>query len=157
MLFRSVVAQGDTTLMMDGLGNKLVAKYISDDFNLFRSISNTNPEYLVLTLANGTTIKIPKQYAINFNTDSLFLDAAVDTSVNYIIYGIDNAAEYNLIPQGDLTASLAPNDSIIGEGNINISTGEGFDGNGKVLLMVYAGHDSSKIMMKTINVAWKED
>lgn len=157
VFYWGVVAQGDTTLMMDGLGNKLVAKYISDDFKLFRSINNTSPEYLVLILADGTTIMVPKQYAINFNTDSLFLDAAVDTSVNYIIYGIDNAAKYNLITQGDLTASLAPNYSIIGEGKINISTGEGFDGNGKVVLMVYAGHDSSKIMMKTINVAWKED
>ena len=73
--------------------------------------------------------------------------------MEYHVYGADSGMDYNLITQGDLTATRAADPDVLGSGKITIKTGSTFSGNGKVVLLVTAGNGSTTTMVKSITVA----
>ena len=149
----NMVAAGDTTAILDINGNKVAVTCTAGEFAVFKGIDNSNPEFLVLTLANGSKLEIPKVYTISLSAESISLKAGASKTLTYRVYGADKTAEYTLISQGLVSASLTKDSKEVGVGTIKITAQAKFEGNGKVLLLVSAGNGSTKTMTKTINVA----
>ena len=156
----NAIAAGDTTKILDQNGNKVMASSSTGEFAVFKGINNNNPEYLQLTLANGTVIKIPKIYTISFvdvTGDRIKMAAGASKDVKYKVYGADASARYDLATQGSLTVTLTPRTGAVGEGTMTVRTGADFTGKGKVLLVVSAANSSNKTMTKILNVALEEE
>ena len=152
----SVVAAGDTTLVLDINGDKVPVTSSGGELALFKKVDNSARDFITITMANGSTVTIPKIYTIAFGTESLSMKPSTTKTVSYRIYGYDIYFRSSLITQGDLTATASADNENPGSGKITIKTGAGFTGNGKVVMVVYAGNGSTKTMVKSINVA-KED
>ena len=152
----NVVAAGDTTAILDIHGKKVAVTSHGGELSLFKKVDNSQRDYLIIVLANGSTITVPKIYTIAFSPESLSMKASASRSVAYRVYGADMYVRYSLVTQGDLTATITPDTEDIETGTIVIKTGAGFTGNGKVLMIATAGNASSKTMVKSINIA-KED
>ena len=154
MYYWCMVAAGDTTAIKDTKGNKVPVTCTAGEFAVFKGADNSNPDFLVLTLVNGTKIEIPKIYTVTVNPESISLKAGGSAkTVSYRVYGADKTAEYTLLTQGQLTASITKDSKEAGVGTIRILPGKTFAGDGKVLFMVSAGNGSTKTMTKVINVA----
>ncbi|MBR4772195.1 MAG: hypothetical protein IK009_05640 [Bacteroidales bacterium] len=152
----NVVAAGDTTLVRDISGNKVACTSNGGELSVFKKIDNSHKDYIVVVLADGSTITIPKIYTIAFSPEALSMKVSTSKVVTYHVYGADSTSEYTLVTQGDLAATLTKDPGNIELGTIKVQTGATFAGNGKVLLLVSAGNGSTKTMTKTIAVA-KED
>ena len=152
MYYWNVVAAGDTTLLLDIHGNKVAVSGSQGEFSILRGLDNSNLEYIILTLANGNSIKIPKAYTISFSEESVTLAPGASAFVNYTVYGADKTSEYTLVTQGDIKAILRPDNGGAGTGKVEIRAGDSFAGNGKVMMIVTAGNGSAKVMTKSITV-----
>lgn len=153
VFYWNMVAAGDTTLVLDIHGNKVPATSHEGELKIFKSVNNNYRDYLLITLANGSTIQIPKIYSIAFSAEAVSMAVSSQKVVEYHVYGADASMNYNLITQGDLTATRAADTETLGSGKITIKTGSTFSGNGKVILLVTAGNGSTKTMVKSITVA----
>ena len=152
----NVVAGGDTTFVKDLYGNKVAVTSHGGELAVFKRVNNAYPDFLIIELFSGATINIPKIYTIAFSPASLSMKVSTTKTVSYRVYGADSRTQYNLVTQGDLTATLTQTTGDPGGGTITVTTGAAFAGNGKVLLLVSTGNGSPKTMTKSINVA-KED
>ena len=148
----NMIAAGDTTLVKDVNGLKVPATSHEGELSVFKSVNNTNRDYVVIGLADGSTITIPKVYTIAFSEESVTMNVSSTKEVTYKVYGADAASQYTLITQGDLTATRTPKSGELGAGKITIHTGSTFNGNGKVLMLVSAGNGSTKTITKSITV-----
>ena len=146
------VAAGDTTVILDQNGEKVVALSKTGEFSVFKGMDNSNPDYLQLTLANGTNIRIPKIYTISFSEENLFLEPMQQQTVTYRVYGADAATEYTLVTQGGVLASISQSSGDVGAGTITVRAGVAYNGFGKVMLLVSTGDGSTRTMTRTINV-----
>lgn len=154
----NVVAAGDTTLLLDTDGHKVPVMSNAGEFSVFRRMDNSNADYLLLYLADGSQLKIPKIYTIAFTSDALTgntltMAPSSNKTVNYRVYGADANSQYTILTQGGVSAFRTPSSTDVGAGTITVITGSGFSGNGKVLLLVSAGDGSPKTMTKSITVA----
>jgi len=149
----NVVSAGDTTLVLDQNGLKVPVTSHEGELSVFKKVDNSYDDHLVIVLANGGTLTIPKIYTIAFSTTSLTMAVNTQKPVTYRVYGADANSQYTLITQGDITATLTQDSKDVEAGTITIKTGATFTGNGKVLLLVAAGNGSTKTMTKSITVA----
>ena len=158
MSYWNVVAAGDTTLLLGTDGNKVPASSAAGVPSIFKAVDNTNPEYIVLTLSDGSVIQLPKAYSISFNTSSLKMKASETKPVSFRIYGADSNMKYKALTQGKLTVSVAISTSEPGVGSVTVKTDPDFSvsDNGKVILVVTAGNGSVKTMVKGFSVTWGE-
>jgi hypothetical protein len=146
------VAAGDTTLILDQNGKKVVAMSRTGEFSVFKGMDNSNSDYLELTLANGNKIRIPKIYTISLSKDVLHLAPMESETVTYRVYGADENTEYTLLTQGGVIATITQSSSDVGAGSITVKAGVFYNYFGKVVLLVTTGDGSAKTMTKTINV-----
>lgn len=153
IFYWNMVAAGDTTLVLDSFGNKVPVTSHEGELSLFKSVNNDYRDYLLVTLANGTTITIPKIYSIAFSEETVNVPAGTQKVVTYRVYGADANMVFTLITQGDLTATRTADAKEPGVGTITIKTGAAFSGNGKVVMLVTAGSGTTKTMVKSITVA----
>ena len=153
----NVVAAGDTTLLLGTDGNKVPATSASAAPSIFKAVDNSNPEYIALTLSDGSVIKIPKAYSIRFNASVLKMKGDETGSMAFTIYGADSGMSYNVLTQGKLTATVTVSTSTPGTGNVTVKTDPDFSvsDNGKVFLVVSAGN-GTKTMVKSFSVTWGE-
>ena len=149
----NIVSAGDTTFVLDQNGKKVPVTSHEGELSIFKRVDNSYDDHLVIVLANGGTLTIPKIYTIAFSTTSLTMAVSTQKPVTYRVYGADANSQYTLITQGDITATLTQDSKDVEAGVITVKTGATFTGNGKVLLLVAAGKGSTKTMTKSITVA----
>lgn len=149
----NIVSAGDTTFVLDQNGKKVPVTSHEGELSIFKRVDNSYDDHLVIVLANGGTLTIPKIYTIAFSTTSLTMAVSTQKPVTYRVYGADANSQYTLITQGDVTATLTQDSKDVEAGVITVKTGATFTGNGKVLLLVAAGKGSTKTMTKSITVA----
>jgi hypothetical protein len=153
----NVVAAGDTTLLLGIDGKKVPAASTSGAPSIFKAVDNSNPEYMALTLADGSVVKIPKAYSISFNTMSLKMKQDDTKSVSFRVYGADSNMKYNVLTQGNLAANVSTTSNAEpGVGVITVKTNSDFSvaESGKVTLVVSSGNGSIKTMVKSFSVTW---
>lgn len=154
----NVVVAGDTTVLLGTDGKKVPASSAAGAPSIFKAVDNTNPEYIVLTLADDTEIQIPKAYTISFGTPTLKIKAGEEKQVSFRVNGADNNMTYDTIVEGNLTASVSINTSDPGAGFVKVKANSEFSSSdtGKVFLIVTAGNGSVKTMVKSFSVTWGE-
>ena len=153
-----MVVAGDTTVLLGTDGKKVPASSAAGAPSIFKAVDNTNPEYIVLTLADDTEIQIPKAYTISFGTPTLRIKAGEEKQVSFRVNGADNNMTYDTIVEGNLTASVSINTSDPGAGFVKVKANSEFSSSdtGKVFLIVTAGNGSVKTMVKSFSVTWGE-
>ena len=158
MYYWNVVAAGDTTLLLGTDGKKVPASSAAGVPSIFKAVDNSNPEYIALTLSDGSVIRLPKAYSISFNPSALKMKESETKSVSFRIYGADSNMKYKALTQGKLTVSVAISTSEPGVGSVTVKTDPDFSvsDNGKVILVVTAGNGSVKTMVKGFSVTWGE-
>jgi hypothetical protein len=152
----NVVAAGDTTLLLGIDGKKVPAASYSGAPSIFTAVDTSNPEYILLTLAHGAEIKLPKVYSISLGATNLKMPAGATKSVPFRVYGADEGMTYSVLTQGDISATVYVSTAELGTGNISVTTGSDFSGSGKVIFVVSAGNGSVKTMVKGFSVTREE-
>ncbi|MCH5238668.1 MAG: hypothetical protein J1F38_00420 [Muribaculaceae bacterium] len=119
-----------------------------DGDSFFQSVNNEDPDYLVLTLANGTEIKVPKSTNLSISLD-VETPLAVKTNstieIGYRISGNTNSLQVEALSSGNVKAKISSSSSA--QGTLTIMTGSTLDEYDKVVMLVSNGQ---RTIMSTI-------
>lgn len=135
---------GKVSFVEDAYGNRPHATD-SAYFSVFREVDTTNPDYLVVTVADYSKYYLPKEYTVEIPSN-VVARAGEDVEISYKIYGeLSEETKISFFCTGGVNAVVS------GAGKITIEAPDAFTmGNGSVLVF-FEVHKGLTIV-KSVNV-----
>lgn len=112
--------------------------------SIFKSIDTSHPDYIIITLEDGTEIKLSyySQLDITFDADKVVdgvvgMESSSTLEVGYVITGNTDNISIDVVVSGEVKAIVASRTAT--EGNITITTGARIDEFTRVVVLVSNG------------------
>lgn len=117
--------------------------------SFFQSVDNNDPDYLILTLSDGSEVRVPKDSNLGITFDNEYLGVMRVNStrnINYEITGNTKDLQVEVLSSGNVKAKI--NNTTSPTGILTVTTGSTIDEYDKVVMLVSNG---KRTLMKSIS------
>ena len=110
---------------------------------IFKSVDTSNPDFVLITLEDGTEIKLPYYSLLEITFDDKVVDGVVGMKSNstlevrYVITGNTDNVSIDVVSSGEVKAIVASRTAT--EGSIDITTGASLDEFTRIVVLVSNG------------------